>query len=440
MKNWCKRGVFIVTFVVMLLFLVTSLLYASDPGDYRKEIEELKARIEMLEKKMEQAEKERKEIKEASKELESIKEKFENLSISIGITGVVQGTVNNEDNSDEGDVTDGSYSADLEFEADFKRWGTGYIHLEAGGGEGITDEVPALTGVNADAGDSQDEVDVSEAWWEFKPLNNDILTVTVGKLDPTAYFDANEVANDETSQFLADAFVNSIVVEWPDYTPGLRIQISPVEFVDLNLGVFSAESDWEDLFDDVFAIGEINIKPKLFGDLEGNYRLYGWVNGLDHVEWDDFKKSGYNTSIVDDKKNYGFGISLDQKLPYDITIFARVGFQDDDIAGVSGSLDEVFGASWMWSAGFQIAGKAWSRPDDVLGIAIGQAILSNDFEDYLKNEGIDPDDETHLEIYYNLYLNDHISLSPDFQLIDNLGGDKDADTVYIFGLRSQISF
>ncbi len=439
MRHKSKLLVFSFAGILLFMFLSCGILFASDPEDYRRELEELKARIEMLEKKVEQAEKERREIKEASKELESIKEKFKNLSVSIGVTGIVQATANNDDNSDDGDVTDGSYSADLEFEADFGRWGTGYIHLEAGGGDGVTDEVPALTGVNADAGDSGNSVEVADVWWEFKPLNNDLVILTVGRLDPTAYFDANEVANDETAQFLADAFVNSIVVEWPDYTPGLRIQISPTELVDINLGVMSADSDWEDLFDNVFAIAEVSVKPK-FGDLQGNYRIYGWVNGLDHVEWDKFKRSGYDENTTSDKNNYGFGISLDQQIPYNITLFARIGFQDSDVAGVVGGLDEPFGVSWMWSFGAQITGNMWSRPDDVVGFAVGQAILSSDFEDYLKNNNIDPDDETHLELYYNFHLNDHISLTPDFQVIDSLGGNKDADTVYVFGIRSQINF
>ena len=101
----------------------------------------------------------------------------------------------------------------------------------------------------------------------------EMLTFTMGKLDPVAYYDANEVANDETAQFLADIFVNSIAVEWPDYTPGLRVAINPNDFIEFNLGILSGDDDWEDLFDDIFGIGEINLKPK-FGELKGNYRFH----------------------------------------------------------------------------------------------------------------------------------------------------------------------
>jgi len=37
-------------------------------------------------------------------------------------------------------------------------------------------------------------------------------------------------------------------------------------------------------------------------------------------------------------------------------------------------------------------------------------------------------------------MNDYLAITPDFQLIDCLGGDDDADLVYVFGVRCQISF
>ena len=284
----------------------------------------------------------------------------------------------------------------------------------------------------------QTSLEVAEAWWEFNPFGYEPVTFTVGKLDPTVYWDANVVANDETTQFLADIFVNSVAVEWPDYTPGFRLGITPNDLVDINLGILSADNDWEDLFEDVFAISEINFMPK-FGKLEGNYRLYAWVNGIDHVEWDDVHLG----RTEGDKNNYGFGLSFDQQCTRDITLFSRFGLQDDDIAGESyeaGDELEAFAMGYSWSLGGQITGERWNRPNDVFAIAIGQAILSDDYEDRLKADGIDPEDESHLELYYSLFLNDYVVITPDFQLIDNMGGDDDADTVYVFGIRCQLSF
>jgi len=431
-----KTGCFVLV-ILFSLFLGFPVCAATDPYIV-KQLEILRNRIDELEKEIKAGEQERKKLEEANKELQDIKDKLSHLSISGGVTTIFQGTVNNGDNCHEGDVQDGNYSIDLNIEANLEKWGTGFIHLEAGDGDSVTDEVPALTGINADVLGEQNDVEVAEAWWEFHPPQYEALTFTIGKLDPTVYWDANNVANDETTQFMADIFVNNVAMEWPDYTPGFRLMISPNELVDINLGLLSADSDWENLFEDVFGIMEFDIKPRFLQDLAGNYRFYVWINGIDHVEWDDVKAG----ITHDDKENYGFGFSFDQQCTEDITVFSRFGIQDSDIAGVSpdGGELEPFAMECSWSLGGQITGQRWNRPDDVFAIAVGQAILSDDFEDYLRDQGIDPGDETHLELYYSIALNNHVAISPDFQLIDNLGGDEDADTAYIFGVRTQVNF
>ena len=438
-----RKGM-VVLFLVTALFIPTVAGAADDSA--RKELEMLRHRIEQLEKRLNAGERERAEIKEkndeisaANKELKKIRETFGRLSLGGGITGIVQGTVNNDGNAPEfGEVTDGSYSVDLEVEADLDKWGTAFIHLEAGDGDNVTDEIGALTGVNADALGPQNDLEVAEAWWEFSPFGIKPLTITLGKLDPTAYWDANEAANDETAQFLADMFVNSIAVEWPDYTPGIRIAVAPGDTLSFSVGVLSGDSDWEDVSEDVFAIAEIGFKAK-FGGLEGNYRFYGWINGVDHLEWRDVALGKTRSH----KDNRGFGLSFDQNVSADVTLFCRFGWQDGDIAGVSyapgGVLDPI-AVEYTWSVGGQVTGARWNRPDDVIGLAVGQALLSDDFEDMQQAAGVDPEDEFHLELYYSIFLNDYVAVSPDFQLIDNMGGDDDADTVYVFGIRCQLSF
>ncbi len=443
-----KKFTFMLSLIIGLVLMGNSPVFAG--GSYANELEMLKKRIDELEKKIATGDKEREEIKETSREFESIKEAFGHLSFGVGITGVVQGTANNEDNlPEEGNVIDGSYSVDIEIEADLEKWGTAFIHLEAGDGDSVSDEVEALGGVNADALGESNDLEVAEAWWEFS-LFDEYLTLTLGKLDPVGYYDANEAANDETSQFLSDIFVNSIAVEWPDYTPGIRMLLIPNDFVQINLGIISSGSDWEDLFEDIFGIGVINIKPA-FVERAGNYRFYGWVNGIDHVEWKNWNQGeGANERAYhDDEENSGFGLSFDQQICPNITLFCRFGIQDDDIAGESYDYKpisllseelEPFAIEKNWSIGGQVGGSFWGRPDDAIGIAFGQAIISDDYEGSLKAEGIDPEDESHFEIYYSFLLNDYIAISPDIQVIDCLGGNDDADTVTIFGVRCQISF
>ena len=417
------------------LFFGLSLLLSTGAfaADQSKKINELSKRIEVLEK-------EAKEQKEVGLELKELKEAFDHITFGGGITGVMQGTANNDDNPGQYDnPIDGSYSFDFEVEVDLEKWGTAFMHFEGGDGSGVTDELEyALTGVNADAlGEDENTAELVEAYWQFSFLD-DMFTFTAGKVDPTGLFDANAVANDEATQFFADIFVNNICMEWPDYTPGFHLKASFDELVDLHVGILSADDDWEDLFEDVFTVAEIDFKPVLDG-LQGNYRFYVWMNAQDHVEWDDFDRGVFK----DDEENTGFGLSFDQMVTPDITLFCRFGWQDGDIAGESIDMYselEPFAMEYSWSAGGQITGSLWRRPDDIVGIALGQAILSDDYEDLLKDEGIDTEDESHLELYYSLCLNENVAVTADYQLIDSMGGADDMDAVSVFGIRVQLTF
>jgi hypothetical protein len=394
-----KRSLLLFGLIVGLVFWVSPWVYAQS---VEEELKDLNKRIEELENKVESTDKDTKAVSEAS----------EHLSIGGGITSVVQATAGNDDHP-EGEIQDGSYSVDIELGIDLEKWGTAFIHMEGGDGDSVADELEALTGVNADALGGDNRFDIIEAWWEFSRMDEK-LTLTFGKIDPAGTWDTNAVADDECCQFMADMFTDQACMEWPDYTPGIRCLITPNDSVDINVGLLSADNNWEDLFEDVFGITEINIKPK-FDDREG------------------------------DKENWGIGLSIDQQVNDDVTLFCRFGIQDGDIAGASydpgeGEELEPLAMESSWSIGGQITGSPWDRPNDVIGIALGQAILSDDYEDLLNTDGIDPDNESHFEVYYSYYLNDYIAVSADIQVIDCIGGNEDADTVSIFGIRTQISF
>lgn len=125
-----------------------------------------------------------------------------NLSFGLGATGIVQGTVNNGNNNpDKGNTTDANWSLDFEIGAPIGPSGQAFVLIEAGQGNGLTDEPgvgDSLFGLNNDAGDSEAHLEVIEVWYEHR-LWKERVWFTIGKIDLTNYFDANVVANDETS-------------------------------------------------------------------------------------------------------------------------------------------------------------------------------------------------------------------------------------------------
>lgn len=414
--------------ILLKILLKKGIITQAEYADVIKELEgstSLESRVEKIEKTAEALEKNAEEQQEWTQHVDKHITHHEGpaladgLNIAVGITMVGQGTIGNDDSDPPGDdVIDGNISADIELSAKIGNNGEAFIALEAGDGTGLAEEVDTFWGFNADAGPDT-SIDIAEAWYEHQFAEWRAI-FTIGELDLTNYFDGNEVANDETTQFLSDGFVNDLTVEFPA-GPGVRMTISPSEIFDVSLGVQS--DGWDDMDEKLFLIAEADVKPK-FGELQGNYRLYVWTNRGDHTDADDATKTGENGS--------GYGISADQQVLDNLTLFARLGIRDDDLAEYE--FDKA------WSGGLTLGGSLWGRENDVIGMAYGQAILADHYKSTLKADGKNPGNESHFEAYYRLQLNEHISLSPDIQIITNAKGDEDYKTVTIGSARGQITF
>ncbi|MDD5116830.1 MAG: carbohydrate porin [Candidatus Omnitrophica bacterium] len=365
----------------------------------------------------------------------------EGLEIGAGATMVIQGANNTNNASSDASRkkgrTDASYSTDITLAKEFKDInGKAFLHLENGQGKGLEDDLTLYSNVNRDADDDVN-VRVTEIWYE-QGLFKDKAVVTFGKLDPTAYFDNNEVANDETTQFLGRIFRNSPALEFPDNSAGIRFAYIPKEWIEFGYGVFDGKSSWEKIGDNLFNIGQITFKPAFF-NLPGNYRFYGWNSNVYHTKWLDTDKTK--------EPAYGFGLSFDQKLNNITTAFLRYGWQNPGVYNpeitATGGLN--FSLEHSWSAGLQVEGKPWGREKDMLAFAVGQVFPSSDYRK--AGASLDParraKAEGHIETYYRIHLNDHLSISPDLQYIWNpFGRDVAGDTAGIFvgGMRAQVDF
>jgi len=343
---------------------------------------------------------------------------LDGIEIEFGVTGIVQGSSNTTDPSGE-DHTDASGSLDLEVQSRIGDRGTAFLLVESGQGEGLTDEIETLHGINADAVEDHGDFKLTEAWYEHRFLD-DRLLFTLGKVDLTNYFDTNAVANDETLQFLADGFVNNIAVEFPEENgPGLRLAYHLKNRFEIGLGLGELDADFEDVGKGTFEILEFVYKSNSNG-LEGNYRVYAWTHRSDHAEW--------NTPWKDNEKNWGLGISLDQRFHQRFTGFLRAGIQDKSVSRVDLAV----------SFGGEFRGLFPQRGPDVLAFALGFAHLSKDYEDSLAL--LDLDHEQMLEVYYSFHMNDHLIISPDIQMIRNPVGQAVSNTVTILGVRAQVLF
>ena len=444
---------------VLTVFIFTlSAVSRADEADIQETLRRMQARIEALEKKVadqdsyiarqkEESSEQQEKISQYESQLSRFEEKLhrvpskpielmEDLELGIGGTMIVQGTDNT--NYRDGQTrkegrADASYSADVTLSKEFREVnGRAFVHLEAGQGAGLEENLSLYSNVNRDAGDSDAKVEVTEFWYE-QNLFNDKAAVTFGKLDPGAYFDQNEAANDETTQFLGRIFRNSPVIEFPDNTGGIRLAYLPAEWLELGYGVFDGNSDWEKIGDNLFNIGQVSFRTNFF-KLPGNYRFYAWNNNTNHTKWTDSAKNK--------EAAYGFGLSFDQKVNNIVTLFTRYGWQDGDVYNpdITASDGSNYSLEQSWSAGFQVEGSAWGRDNDVFAFAVGQVMPS---DEYKKANNLRAKTEGHLEAYYRIHVNDHLSVSPDFQYIWNPFGKDIADNtggIFIGGMRAQVDF
>jgi len=67
-----------------------------------------------------------------------------------------------------------------------------------------------------------DRIALAKAWLGGDYFNEHVKAVA-GKIDLGDYFDANTVANDETQQFLSNAFVSNPTLENPGSAPGANV-------------------------------------------------------------------------------------------------------------------------------------------------------------------------------------------------------------------------
>ncbi len=417
--------------------------------ELRRRVEQLEKKLQTYEAKEKQLEAKQQELEKAKEEVSGIKKALGNIEIAADITVVAQGTINNDDNAKragmEGkDKLDAAWSMDLDISSKIGENGTAFLKLEAGQGDAVNDEVAAISGIDDDAPETSDPtVEVTEAWYEHS-FNKVPLVATIGKVDLTNYFDANEVANDETTQFLSSGFVNNMAIEFPDDNGlGARITYSPTRLVDISVGWGEADADFEDIVDDGFGMFEIDMKPTILGK-PGNYRFYAWINGYNHSDTGDLKDVAEGTmtlkDVDDNENNWGAGFSFDQSVCKDVALFLRGGIMDDDVVRFDGADVESAPIKGAISGGFRVGGSYWGRDGDRFAVAFGTVFLDDELEGYF---GLPDDigDEHHLELYYTLsLLEGGLELSPDLQVIWNPGGDSDADTVTVGGVRMQVNF
>lgn len=335
---------------------------------------------------------------------------------------------------------------DLEFEKPIQMIkGRAYAHIRAGAGSGLQLGLPTFTGsVNTTAFAKEDEhlhdakAIIAQAWVEIGlPINfgssNDntspALSVIVGKIDPTTFFDHNEIAHDESEKFINNILVhNPLLDTGGDYgidengfSPGIlfNYQTRRPDQANwmANLGFFGAGNgpQLDTSPSNPFTMAQIRYFGNLCGDLPGSFATYYWNNP---------KAENALTGMAE--SHTGWGVSIDQNVTPDLTLFARTS------RGIDGT--RLFDRALTY--GTELKGKTWNRPND--HIALGFAHLRPD--PILVAQGAGRERETTAELMYAYAVNESLMISGDLQWIKNSAGDPQAPSARLIGFRSKFSF
>ncbi len=141
---------------------------------------------------------------------------------------------------------------------------------------------------------------------------------------------------------------------------------------------------------------------------------------------------------------YGFGINWQQEITKELGVFGRVNWNDGHTETFA--FTEIDGSI---SGGLLLKGKAWSREQDQVGLALAINDLSNGHRRYLEAGGLGFElgdgrltyaTEDIIEMFYNWEMKKGINVTLDFQEVFNPGYNRDRGPVSVLGLRVHLEY
>jgi hypothetical protein len=204
-------------------------------------------------------------------------------------------------------------SADLTFTANLAQNTLFFADVVGLSGSPPDSEIPSLTLLNSYTARlvRQNEINLREAWLKTE-LFDQRLALSLGRLDLTNTFDRNVAANDETTQFISDALVNNPTLGLSSNGSGSLRSTTP-ERINFKIGAQQSNPDATNLSDSIFSLAEVGYLARPFSLPEGNYRAW------------------YRRDNGSRRQRTAFGVSLDQKITPEVTLFARYGSADADL-------------------------------------------------------------------------------------------------------------
>lgn len=285
------------------------------------------------------------------------------------------------------------------------------------------------------------------------------ITITAGRFAVLDLFDGNSYSHDPRVDFMNWNMYccgsYDLTMDKISYTWGAAVELNQKNWA-IRGGYFLVPTvSNTNTFDTEIPehgeyIGELELRYALFSE-PGKLRLMGWANIANMGSYAEALAMPVTTPNYPDitqtrqvRTNYGFVVNMEQAITRELGVFSRASW--------SPGLDEIIGwtdCDESFSFGGVLKGNAWGRPDDKIGVAgvveglspIARAYFAAGGLGVLIGDGqLNYRPEQILEAYYAYSLNKSVTLTFDYQFIDNPGYNADRGPISVFSGRLHAQF
>ncbi|GAB1540002.1 iron uptake porin [Scytonema sp. NUACC21] len=254
-------------------------------------------------------------------------------------------------------------------------------------------------------------------YYTFRPVSD--LAVTVGtKMSPRDFIDRNSFANNEAVDFSSSFFLNNplIVQNQIDRNGGAGAVLT----WNPSSGPFTLRS--------LYIAADAN-EPN--SDNGGGFfrdRYQASVE-LEYSASNQFAlRLQYTSAAINNTNIDAFGVNAEYTLNRNVGVFSRLGF--GNYQGFNTAINQDLDLhSFSWAVGFGL--RNLFLPGTNVGFAVGQPFVTDD----LGNAS-----QINFETFYNLELNDNLSITPTLSVVTNADNNTSNSTIWQGTLRTVILF
>lgn len=230
--------------------------------------------------------------------------------------------------------------------------------------------------------------------------------LALGLINPAGPLDNSEIANNETSQFLATTLVNNPTIAFPDYALGMVYFLKPAHSrLDVTFLLSSSHGLGDNPDKSYAELVDVGAEGKgIFADAEvvWNHTHHTWRGGV----WIQTAKNTYLDGSGKTADNYGIYLNTDHRFgAYGVNV--RLGMANPKVSEAA-----------------QFVGLAVERSQGKNAAGIGYTYT------FVSSEaGSGKGDRAQAEAYYRFEVSHNLSITPSIQAIHNSGFETTGTTV-----------